>query len=274
MLFIRDLHATIGRLECFSESVYMIAEIKGKVNSQHTNLTELREDELTGNFFGNMRYIPFTKGMKKVLKNAIRPAELQNIIDETDAYYWTDNLFLWDKVTENGNITELDVRMDFSSVVIGIEVKYRSGLSSEDTKANGNISAEASFNQLSRESRVLRLMGADKKKLLLLLADDLVCAETIGNVKIIDGVQLGYLSWQEVLIQLKKLTELNDFEQLIVTDVIELLEKKGFLRFSDFEMNVPDISINDFWDFKLPKAVKKFSFEIDKIVEKKNYEFG
>lgn len=254
--------------------VYMIAELKGKVNRQNTTLTELREDELTGNFFGNMRYIPFAKGLKKVLKNAIRPAELQSMIDEADACYWNDHLFLWDKVRENETITELDVRMEFSSIVIGIEVKYRSGLSSEDTKSDENISPENSFNQLSREARVLRLMGANKKKLLLLLADDLVCAETIQDVKIIDGVQLGYLSWQEVLIQLKNLTELNDFEQLIVNDVIELLEKKGFLRFSGFERNVPDISINNFWDFKLPKARKKFSFEIDQIVEDTYYEFG
>lgn len=71
----------------------MIAEIKGKINSQNTTLTELREDELTGNFFGNIRYIPFAKGLKKVFKNAIRPVDLQNLIDETDAYYWNDNLF-------------------------------------------------------------------------------------------------------------------------------------------------------------------------------------
>ncbi len=252
----------------------MIAEIKGKVNRKNTNLTELREDELTGNFFGSMRYIPFTKGLKKVLKNAIRPAELQNMIDEIDAYYWNDNIFLWDKVRENENMTELDVRMDFSSIIIGIEVKYRSGLSSEDMEDDESISAENSFNQLSREARVLRMVGAHKKKLLLLLADDLACAETIQGIKIIDGVQLGYLSWQEVLIQLKELTELNDFEQLIVTDIIELLEKKGFLRFSGFEMDVSDISNNDFWNFKLPKVVKRFSFEIDKIVEDRYYEFG
>lgn len=249
----------------------MIAEIKGKVNGQNTNFAE---DELTGNFFGNMRYIPFTKGLKKVLKNAIRPIELQNMIDDADAYYWNDNLFLWNKVMENRNIAELDVRIDFSSIVIGIEVKYRSGLSSEDTETDENISAENSFNQLSREARVLRLKGSGKKKLLLLLADDLVCAEMIRDVKIIDEVQLGYLSWQEVLIQLKKLTELNDFEQLIVMDVIELLERKGFSRFSGFEMDISDISINDFWDFKLSKVIKKFSFQIDKIVEGGYYEFG
>lgn len=252
----------------------MIAEIKGKVNKQNTNLTGLREDELTGNFFGSMRYIPFTKGLKKVLKNAIRPVELKNMIDEIDAYYWDDKIFFWEKIRENDNITELDVRMDFSSVIIGIEVKYRSGLSSEDKEDDENISAENSFNQLSREARVLRLVGADKKKLLLLLADDLVCAETIQGIKIIDGVQLGYFSWQEVLIQLKGLTELNNFEQLIVTDIIGLLEKKGFLRFSDFELEIPDISNKGYWYFELPKITKQFSFGSNKIVKDGYYEFG
>ena len=251
----------------------MIAEIKGKVNKQNTNLTELREDELTGNFFGNMRYIPFTKGLKKILKNAIRPVELQNMINEIDVSYWDDKVFLWEKIRENDNITELDVRMDFSSIIIGIEVKYRSGLSSEDKEGDESISAENSFNQLSREARILRLVGADKKKLLLLLADDLACAETIQRIKIIDGVQLGYLSWQEVLIQLKGLTKLNNVEQLIVADIIELLEKKGFLRFSGFEMDIRDISNKDNWYFELPKVIKRFSFGSNKIVEDGYYEF-
>lgn len=233
----------------------MIAEIKGKVNRQNTNLTELGEDELTGNFFGNMRYIPFVKGLKKILKNAIRPVELQNMIDEIEEYYWNDNIFFWDKVRENESFTELDVRMDFPTITIGIEVKYRSGLSSEDMEDNESISAETSVNQLSREARVLRSVGPDKKKLLLLLADDLACAETIQGIKVIDGVKLGYLSWQEVLIQLKKLTDLNDFEQLVIADIIELLEKKGFLRFSDFDIDISDISNNDYWYFEAPKIM-------------------
>lgn len=251
----------------------MIAEIKGKVNKQNTNLTELREDELTGNFFGNMRYIPFTKGLKKILRNAIRPVELQSMIDDIDVSYWDDKIFLWEKIRGNDNITELDVRMDFLSIIIGIEVKYRSGLSLEDKESDESISAENSFNQLSREARILRLVGVDKKKLLLLLADDLACAETIQGIKIIEGVQLGYLSWQEVLIQLKELTELNNFEQLIVTDIIELLEKKGFLRFSGFEMDIRDISNKDNWYFELPNKIKRFSFGSNKIVEDGYYEF-
>lgn len=84
-----------------------------------------------------MRYIPFNKGLKKILKNAIRPVELQK-------------------------------RMDSPAIVIGIEVKYRSSLSSEDTEEDESISAENSLNQLSREARGFRQVGADKKKLLLL----------------------------------------------------------------------------------------------------------
>lgn len=252
----------------------MIAEIKGKINRQNTNLTEVGEDELTGNFFGNLRYIPFNKGLKKILKNSIRPMELRNMINEIDEYYWDDHLFLWEKVRENGRNTELDVRLDFSSIIIGIEVKYRSGLSSEDEEENENISAENSLNQLSREARVLHLLGSGKKKLLLLLADDLSCEETIQSPRIMDGVQLGYFSWQEVLIQLKKLTDLNDFEQLVVSDLIELLERKGFLRFSGFALDAADISIADYWQFESPIRDNKFAFHFDKIVEDEYYEFG
>lgn len=252
----------------------MIAEIKGKVSRDNTNLTELREDELTGNLFGCLRYISFNKGMKKILKNAIRPIELKSLIDSIDVCYWNDNIFLWDKIEENGKITELDVRMEFDSVVIGIEVKYRSGLSSEDNKDAKGISAENSINQLSREARILRKIAPDKCKILLLLADESVCAETIKGIKIVEGVQLGYISWQEVLIQLKKLTDLDIFERLIIADLIELLEKKGFERFNDFCISTACIDEKKYWDFKLVENKETFTFKYNKMVEVKYYEFG
>lgn len=247
----------------------MIAEIMGKINRENTNLTELREDELTGNFFGNLRYLSFNKGMKKILRNAIHPTELQGLIDEIDADNWDENLFLWEKVIENGKITELDVQLKFPSIVIGIEVKYCSGLSSEDGKEDENISCENSVNQLSREARVLDLIGSGRKKVLLLLADDLSCTKIIKDVKIVDNVELGYFSWQEVLLQLKKLTNLSDFEQLVISDLIELLEKKGFSRFSNFEFEAEDVCDTGYWNF----TPNKFGFRFDKIVEEKSYEF-
>ena len=252
----------------------MIAEIKGKVNKSNTNLTELGEDELTGNIFGCLRYISFNKGMKKVLRNAIRPIKLQSLIDNIDACYWDDNIFLWDKVHENGKLTELDVRMDFDELTIGIEVKYRSGLSSEDSKNEIDLSAENSRNQLSREARLLRKIAPHNRRILLLLADESVCAETIKDVKVVDGVNLGYVSWQEMLVQLKKLTDLDRFEQLIVNDLIELLEKKGFLRFENFDIPMDDINSQGYWQFNLIESKEVFAFQFDKTVEDKYYEFG
>ena len=253
----------------------MIAEIKGKVNRLNTNLTALGEDELTGNFFGNMRYIPFDKGLKKILKSAVRPAELGDLIDEIDACYWDENLSLWERMTEGGKMTELDVTLDFPSVVIGIEVKYQSGLSSQDETGTEDIRAENSVNQLSREARVLHKIGSGRKKLLLLLADDSACAETVRDVQVMDDVRLGYFSWQEVLIQLRKLTGLNRFEQLVISDLIALLERKGFFRFSAFDFEIPDdISAENHWYFELPVRKNEFSFVVDRTVEKKYYEFG
>lgn len=252
----------------------MIAEIKGKVRRDNANLTELGEDELTGNVFGHLRYLSFQKGMKKILKNAVRPTELQHFFEEIDADYWEDHLFLWDKTEENGRFTELDVRMDFERVTIGIEVKYRSGLSSEDDRDAAGISAENSRNQLSREARALRKIAPDRHKVLLLLADESVCAETVKGIKAAEGVALGYFSWQEVLQQLKQLTDLNVFERLIAADLIELLEKKGFQRFENFHASVKEIDQKGYWEWKQLAGKETFSFVIPKKVGTEHYEFG
>lgn len=255
----------------------MLAEIHGKVNQQNTNLSELSEDELTGNFFGCLRYIPFKKGLKKILSNAVYPREFQDLIDKIDVDYWKDNLHLWKKETENGMTTELDVRIDFSSIVIGIEVKFLSGLSSEDTETDNTIiTAENSFNQLSREARILNLVGKGKEKLLLLLADETSCANIINKSqsKIIDGVHLGYISWQEALIQLKKLNNLNNYEKIIVSDLIDLLENKGFVRFENFDlMQSHDIDSGKVWTFEQANKTTDFTFSSNTSVGGSYYVF-
>ena len=62
----------------------MIAELKGKISSRGTNLTETLEDNLTGNFFGSLRYIPFSKGIKKILIEAIG----EEYFDEDEVEEW------------------------------------------------------------------------------------------------------------------------------------------------------------------------------------------
>jgi hypothetical protein len=104
--------------------------------------------------------------------------------------------------------------------VIGIEVKYLSGLSSEDYVDNSNGNELISYNQLSREARALSQIGNEKSKLLILLADELSCAKIYQSDQmqnIINGAEFGYISWQEVLIALSKLDNLTLYEQVIIT---------------------------------------------------------
>lgn len=127
----------------------MIAELYHKTVS-------VLEDELTGNFFGTMRYMPFQRGLGWIFRHytVSRDPEVMRILNTL-----TDDAFtleFW-KRSENG-LVEIDGFIPFSDVGIGIEVKYRSGLSGED--------------QLEKEALVLQNEWCRKKeKILLLVAD-------------------------------------------------------------------------------------------------------
>lgn len=51
----------------------MLAEIQGKISRTGSNLTERLEDNLTGNVFGVLRYIPFSAALGEVLANGVYP---------------------------------------------------------------------------------------------------------------------------------------------------------------------------------------------------------
>jgi len=254
----------------------MIAEIHNKVSSSCSNLTERSEDVLTGNFFGCMRYIPFDKGLKKVLLECIRPKRLTQYIEPLNVFEWSDKIEFWKRVKIQDRTTELDVYLDLEDLLIGIEVKYLSGLSSEDDVDNSDGNEQISFNQLSREARALNQISKDKNKLLILLADELSCSKIYQNVRgrnLINGVELAYISWQEILIALRKLKYLNPYEQVIINDMILLLEKKGFKRFENFDTDVI-VEKNDWWSFTGTVNIK-FDFKIERNVGKgEYYEFG
>lgn len=254
----------------------MIAEIHNKVSSSCSNLTERSEDALTGYFFGCMRYVPFDKGLKKILLQCIRPSELSKYIKPLKVYEWSDKIEFWKRVKVEDRYTELDVYLDLEDLLIGIEVKYLSGLSSEDDVDNSNGNEQISFNQLSREARVLSQIGNGKSKLIILLADELSCAKIYQSVQmrnIINGVEIGYISWQEVLIALSKLDNLTQYEQVIINDIILLLEKKGFKRFVNFNTDAI-VNRSNYWSFN-GRINIYFDFKTDSKVRKgKYYEFG
>lgn len=56
----------------------MIAEIKGKLWQTGHNLNESLEDNLTGNFFGALRYIPFDLALRKILSAGVYPSRMEN----------------------------------------------------------------------------------------------------------------------------------------------------------------------------------------------------
>lgn len=86
----------------------MLAEIKGKLSKTGSNLTERLEDNLTGNFFGALRYIPFNFAMKKILMNGVYPREIADEFEKINVEFWNDNIKFWPYDIE-GEIDETDL---------------------------------------------------------------------------------------------------------------------------------------------------------------------
>ena len=244
----------------------MIAELKGKISSRGTNLTETLEDNLTGNFFGSLRYIPFSKGIKKILIEAIG----EEYFDEDEVEEWAEKIEFWPYHKDG----ELDVVIDLNLITIGVEVKYNSGLSSDDEVLNEDEKIEKSNNQLARESRIIKELAKEKGKIpiLVFIATEDKVKEIIKDVihrKIIENdVKLIGISWEEICLIIERLREnreLNYFERIIIDDIYRLLVKKGFDSFKRFEsvINSESIMKDKYYLFNDDKSDKVFDFKID-----------
>lgn len=221
----------------------MIAEIFGKLSSSGSNLHDRLEDNLTGNVFGALRYIPFDKAMKPIIANAIYPKSIANTINEIQADFWNDNIKFWPYDQEG----ELDALIEFDKVIIGIEVKYLSGLSSDDGidysepyEGSAEHEETQSTHQLSREARIISRRGGEKKKILIFIASSSSCRDiyedTIKRDLIGKDVDFGYVTWQALLNELLKLKLDNEFHKLIVKDLIKLLKRKGLDEFRNMSL--------------------------------------
>lgn len=257
----------------------MIAEIYRKISFTTINFSERLEDELTGNFFGNMRYISFNKGMKHILKKCVKPAENNYVFNNLNIEEWSNFIEFWPREKE----CEIDIRISLENILIGIEVKLWSGLSSDDDIVNieqeiaiDEFIKEKSKNQLARESQMLARIGGKKEKILILLGDEMSCYPIYSKVmerNILEAnVKLLYMNWQDILLELKKLNDLNSYEKLIVDDIIKLLERKGFERFKNFDIDLRVEEKN--WNFAILNEYFSFKEELKKIEGEKYYGFG
>lgn len=183
----------------------MLAEINGKISRSGSNLSDRLEDKLTRDFFGALRYIPFHKVMSVVLqqvKIVKTSVNLNEILKEDKTDYWANKIEFWPYHKKG----ELDARIELDNLLIGIEIKLYSGLSSTDNVDNSvseedlEKEREAIERQLARESEILREWSQNKQKLaiLLFISPEDNCAriakETDRRNILAPEVGFGYLS--------------------------------------------------------------------------------
>lgn len=205
----------------------MIAEIYHKFS------TDL-EDVLIGDFFGAMRYMPFNRGLNQIFKNYAVSEDPQVTHILSNAADDDFNFEFW-KRSENG-LVEIDGFIPLTSVEIGIEVKYRSGLSGGD--------------QLEKEAQVLDEWCNGKEKLLILIGEaEEAKAIYIENKdkRVFRDVHLAYLSWQDILLGLDQVLISSSYEKKMIEDLKTLLREKGFVSFEGFSIDQPVVDKDICW---------------------------
>ena len=219
----------------------MVEEFYGKISRSGSNLSDSLEDKLTGDFFGTLRYMDFCDGLQPILCGALRKSEKQqaeskaaiqlienvnctNIKDEEHIKFWPKH-----------DLGELDVLLEFDNCYIGIEVKFQSGLSSDD--------------QLIREANILCDLPKDKKKILLFIAKHESCISVYRKYKkdiSKQGVHFVFASWEDILQSMKDIlhggkgSKYTFGQKLMISDLVRLLTRKDFDTFLSMTNGISD----------------------------------
>ena len=218
----------------------MVEEFYGKISRSGSNLSDSLEDKLTGDFFGTLRYMDFCDGLQPILCGALRKSEKQqaesqdviqlienvnctNIKDEEHIKFWPKH-----------DLGDLDVLLNFDNCCIGIEVKFQSGLSSDD--------------QLIREANILCDLAKDKKKILLFIAKHGSCISVYRKYKniISKDVHFVFATWEDILQSMKDIlngekgSKYTFGQKLMICDLVRLLTRKGFDTFLSMTNGISD----------------------------------
>ena len=218
----------------------MVEEFYGKISRSGSNLSDSLEDKLTGDFFGTLRYMDFCDGLQPILCGALRKSEKQqaeskaaiqfignanctNIKNEEHIKFWPKH-----------DLGELDVLLNFDNCCIGIEVKFQSGLSSDD--------------QLIREANILCDLAKDKKKILLFIAKHEACISVYRKYKniISKDVHFVFASWEDILQSMKDIlnggkgSKYTFGQKLMIRDLVRLLTRKDFDTFLSMTNGISD----------------------------------
>lgn len=210
----------------------MLAELHGKLSSDG-NFSDRLEDQLTGDIFGALRYLPFERAMGPILS----AARLPGLTGPFPTGPWAERFRFWPRHP----LGELDGLLELDGALVGIEVKYHSGLSSED--------------QLEREGRILRDLAGERDPYLLFIAGADACISICKGVTLSSGVPLGWVSWQEVLRLLALQTDEDPFRQQIIWDMTALLRRKGFDGFQGFPGSEPTVCRDAWFPYQWKQTV-------------------
>lgn len=210
----------------------MIAEIHGKWNDTRNDLHRI-EDQLTGDMFGTFQYMPLADGLAQMLGAAEfhgsgEPRE--RFLARLAAAGKDDKFTFWPR----GKHGEMDVLVETERDVICIEVKYRSGLSSED--------------QLHRYAAWLQEIGRGKHRTLLFAAPASTAIEVKQRMEenpLPQDVRFGTLTWEDALERLREARRDagNIFYERMFGNLCRLLETKGFVPFRGFVAATGEASV-------------------------------
>ena len=240
----------------------MIAEIHGKISSSGSNLSSRLEDQLTGDVFGALRYIDPIYGLFPILRNGCRIDGKKKKLSLCNPEIEDIEFWPWIGEAEPDILIKL-IENEGQRTIIQVEVKYFSGLSSDDPVIEGSEetgSAEGeeqriqeSNNQLIRQMRSLKKVFPGHRKIQVFLTADIgyprelfdrVLQQAI-NENLNQEVELYWLCWHDIPDVLKKnIIKLAGRERIVVNDLLALLERKGFSRFSKLEGSLPNIPLN------------------------------
>lgn len=268
----------------------MIAEVYGKISSTGSNLSERLEDQLTGDVFGTLRYIDYKYGLIPILMESyyISKREERKYLKFKEPNVKKIRFWPWIIEAEPDLIIEMKEN-SHEPIIIQVEVKYYSGLSSDDSPAdNVEISDKmeikeqtinTSRNQIVRQIRSLKKAYPGHRRIQIYLTTDVVYPkELLSRVQIklenedLKATELYWLSWHDIPSILKKFYKyFCGRENIIVSDLLMLLEKKGFARFSILQLPIvsapKSIKFNCSHPFKrLCSLIKKKEISLPKLI--------
>lgn len=223
----------------------MIAEIHNKISKTYSNLSERLEDNLTGNFFGTLRYFNNNNVLMKILEKVkTNDFKFGNSFNNVISIDEKLDYFFWKKTEDYG---EIDLLIKGKRLYMGVEIKYYSVLSSDDEVKNiPDSDFRESKNQLAKYSSMISKSRNNKYGILIFIAPSSIGVRIYNDVmgrKIINPeVAFGYISWEDIYKVISNLVK-SDFtanENIIIGDLKEYLAIKGFEEFNGFSLGQLD----------------------------------